>query len=94
MPAEASDSVGMRTTVDLPESLLRTAKRLAASRHSTLSAVVEDALRKSLSQKETKAVARFHLHTVRGKLVQPRIDLDRTSTLVVADDEEESHEPV
>jgi len=29
----------------------------------------------------------FHLHTVSGELVQPNLDLDRTSALLVAEDE-------
>lgn len=80
----------MRTTVDLPEPLLANAKGLAAERSATLSAVIEDALRTlfSFSGKPTAATPVFHLRTVSGRLVDPNIDLDRTSALIVADDEE------
>ena len=77
----------MRTTVDLPEPLLHGAKELATELSATLSAVVEDALRLYLSRKATGPVAPFRLHAVRGRLVQPDLDLDRTSALVAADDE-------
>ena len=41
-------------------------------------------LRRSASGK-----TKFQLHTVRGKLVRPELDLDRTSSLIVTDDESE-----
>jgi len=78
---------GMRTTVDLSEPLLKSAKRLATEQSATLSAVVEDALRVYLARKATETAPPFRLQTVRGRLVNPDIDLDRTSALIVADDE-------
>lgn len=42
----------MRTTITLQDSLLDAAKKRAMERHSSLSAVVEDALRASLYQQE------------------------------------------
>ncbi|MDP9053762.1 MAG: hypothetical protein M3N93_05590 [Acidobacteriota bacterium] len=77
----------MRTTVDIPESLLQTAKDAAEARKTTLSAIVGDALRGMLASASTPAVKPFHLHTVRGRRVQPGMDLDRTSALLVAEDE-------
>jgi hypothetical protein len=79
----------MRTTVDLSEPVLRTAKRVASERGVTLSALLEDALRAQLSRKESPTAPPFRLHTVRGKLVQPNLDLDRTSALVAIEDEAE-----
>jgi hypothetical protein len=79
----------MRTTVNLPEPLIRSAKRRAASRGVTLSDVIEDALRGHLAAKPSASVPPFRLHTVRGKLVDVRIDLDRTSALLLLDDEAE-----
>ena len=76
----------VRTTVTLPKPLLENAKRRAAARGVTLSAVVEDALRSHLT--ETEAVAPpFRLYTMRGRLVNPGLDLDRTSDLLLADDQ-------
>jgi hypothetical protein len=77
----------MRTTVDLPEPLLQTAKSLAAEQKTTLSAVVEHALRVFLARKATGGVEHFRLHTVRGRLLHPNLDLDRTSALDVEADE-------
>ena len=76
----------MRTTISLPEPLLQNAKRCAEARNVTLSAVIEDALRVHLSGKQTVKV-KFKLHTVRGKLVNPNLDLDRTSAILTSDDE-------
>jgi len=77
----------MRTTVTLPDPLLRTVKRAAAARGVTLSVFLEDAARAQLTRSDTKATSPFRLHTVRGRLLQPDLDLDRTSDLVTFDDE-------
>jgi hypothetical protein len=77
----------VRTTIDLPEPLLKNAKKRAAERGVTLSAVVQDALRNDLARNAKANTARFQLHTVSGRLVRPELDLDRTSVLVTMDDE-------
>jgi hypothetical protein len=78
----------VRTTIDVNEPLLDDAKRLAAERQVTLSTLVEDALRAFLNSRVApEKRTRFRLHTVRGRLVRPDLDLDRTSALVVEDDE-------
>lgn len=76
----------MRVRISLPEPLFENAKRLAAERGITLSALLEDALRELSSRKPASSPA-SRLHTVRGRLVNPNLDLDRTSALVVAEDE-------
>ena len=77
----------MRTTVSISAHLLESAKRQAAARGITISAVIEDALRGHLASKRQIAPRPFRLHTVRGKLVNPDVDLDRTSALIAMDDE-------
>lgn len=78
----------MRTTISLPEPLLENAKQLAAERGTTLSAIVEVAVRNLvLAQDPVSSAPPFRLHTVRGKLVTAGLDLDRSSALIVADDE-------
>ena len=77
----------MRTTIDLPEPLLKNAKQQAAELRVTLSEVVQDALRSHLAKRSARGKAKFQLHTVRGRLVHPDLDLDRTSSLVTLDDE-------
>jgi len=79
----------MRTTVSIPDPLLENAKRRAAERNITLSGLIEDALRAHLARPVGPAPGAFRLHTVRGKVVDPNLDLDRTSALVAADDEAE-----
>jgi hypothetical protein len=83
---DAQSITHMRTTVDLSELLLRNAKKRAAQRGVTLSVVVEDALRQSLSARVPETSAEFKLVTVKGKLVRPDVDLDRTSALLLEDD--------
>jgi hypothetical protein len=81
----------MRTTVAISDPLLKGAKRKAAERGITLSELVEEGLAMVLSAtKNAKTDKPFVLKTERGVLVDPSIDLDRTSALIVADDEEYS----
>jgi hypothetical protein len=77
----------MRTTIDLPEPLLQNAKQEAAALNVTLSEVVQDALRSHLARRPARGKSRFKLHTVHGRLVNPKLDLDRTSSLITQDDE-------
>jgi hypothetical protein len=79
--------------VDLSEPVLRSAKRVASERGLTLSALLEDALRAELARKHSAPAPPFRLHTVRGKLVQPSLDLDRTSALFLVEDETEFAAP-
>jgi Ribbon-helix-helix protein, copG family len=76
----------MRTTVSISDSLLENAKGRAEERGITLSELVEDALRAHLAERKTRSRP-FRLHTVRGRLVNPNLDLDRTSALLVSEDE-------
>jgi hypothetical protein len=79
--------VFMRTTVDLPEPLLKNAKQRAAELNVTLSEVVQDALRSHLARSCASGRSKFQLHTVHGRLVRPDLDLDRISSLIARDDE-------
>ena len=73
----------MRTTVRLDEHLLAEAKHHAVKTGTTLTAVIEDALRAFLRRgPERKAAARRHLTTFRGKGLQPGIDLDSAASLL------------
>jgi len=81
----------MRTTISLPEPLLENAKQFAATRQVTLSVVLEDALRCFLAKPPAQKADRFRLHTVAGRLVDPNMDLDRTSALLMQDDEAAFH---
>ena len=70
----------MRTTLDLDDRILAAAKRRAAERGTTLTAVVEEALAASLSHKPARGRPyRLHWKTHRGSLV-PGVEVaDRDS---------------
>lgn len=73
--------------MDLPEPLIQNAKLLAGERGITFSEVVEDALRTHLSPRWERPRGKVRLPTVLGRLVNPELDLDRTTALTVAEDE-------
>ena len=73
----------MRTTIRLDDDLLREAKGYAAATGRTLTAVIEDALRETLSRRrERGSRPRIKLKTVRGSGIQPGVDLDDGSALL------------
>ena len=79
----------MRTTISIQDPLLETAKERASLRNITLSELIQDALREHLATSASGQVRHpFRLITVKGELVNPDVDLDRTSALIAADDEE------
>jgi hypothetical protein len=77
----------MRTTVTIQEPILDHARKEAARLGVTVSEVIELALRKYLVERSEPVSKPFTLHTVHGQLVNPDLDLDRTSTLVIEDDQ-------
>jgi len=83
----------MRTTINLVPAILENAKAAAVARGVTLGEFVQDAVRAYLSSSEEAVPGTFRLHTVRGQLVQPALDLDRTSALLTADDEADYQRP-
>jgi hypothetical protein len=84
----------VRTTVNIREALLSGAKRLAAQRGVTLSDVVEDALRFHLANHARKNMSPFQAHVVTGEILDPLLNLDRTSELVAREDEEAFMRPI
>ena len=75
---------GMRTTVRLPDALLRQAKRYASDRGTTLTAVLSEGLREILRRPErgAKAAARRPMPISHGTGVQPGVDLSNTASLL------------
>jgi hypothetical protein len=72
----------MRTTVRLPDDLLRAAKLEAARRGATLTALLEEALRLVLkSPGERRRRVRLPVSKARGGLL-PGVDLNDTSALL------------
>ena len=73
----------MRTTVRLDPHLLAEAKRVAAATGRTLTAVIEDALRESLSRKgKSRKRSDLNVPTFRGHGIHAGIDLDNSAALL------------
>ena len=63
----------MKTTIQIPDSLFEEARRLAEREHTTLKALVEHALRRTLAERKRRE--KFHLRkaTFKGKGLQPAV---------------------
>lgn len=73
----------MRTTINLPDDLVARAKNAAADSGRTLTALVEDALRESLSRRRPPQRPKpVKLTTFRGGGLQPGVDLDDSAALL------------
>ena len=73
----------MRTTINLPDPLLRDAKRAAASSGRTLTAFIHDALREALARSKRRPAAPVgRLTTCGGTGLQPGVDLDDSAGLL------------
>ena len=73
----------MRTTINLDDRLLAEAKQLAHRSGTTLTAVIEDALRERLARRSASRPDEppFRLHTFAGNGLQPGVDLDDSAAL-------------
>ena len=73
----------MRTTIRLDDQLLKSAKRFAHDKGTSLTAVIEDALRQVLSRKTIKHPRKpVKLTTASGLGVRPGVDLDDSAALL------------
>jgi len=73
----------MRTTIYLPDDLIKEAKKLAAESHRTLTAVIEDALRETMARRGRRGRPKpVRLTTFGGNGLQPSVDLDDTASLL------------
>ena len=72
----------MRTTIHLPDELLTRAKRAAAESNRTLTALVEEALRVSLSERHRASEEPVELPTYGTGGLQPGVDLDDSAALL------------
>lgn len=64
----------MKTTIDISDPLLKEAKAAARREGTTLRALVEEGLRKALTDRKRKAKTPGRLITFRGKGLQPGVD--------------------
>lgn len=74
----------MRTTIRIDDALLAEAKAAAVARGTTLTAVIEDALRESLARRRHAERGRpVELPTFRGEGgLRPGVDLDDSAALL------------
>lgn len=72
----------MRTTIKIDDALLTEAKARAARSGTTLTAVVEDALRAAFARRERDSLRPVELPTFAGSHVRAGIDLDDSAALL------------
>ncbi len=72
----------MRTTINIDHELLAEAKSRAARSGTTLTAVVEDALRVAFARREQAARRPVELPTFAGSHLRAGIDLDDSAALL------------
>jgi Arc/MetJ family transcription regulator len=63
----------MKTTIEISDSLLDEAKRLAAKEGTTVSAYVEQGLRRIVAERESRGLFRLRKATFKGKGLQPGV---------------------
>jgi hypothetical protein len=73
----------MRTTINLPDELLTQIKKLAAASHSTVTAVIEDALREALARRRRTGRGEQVILKTYGKGgLLPGVDIDDSASLL------------
>ena len=63
----------MKTTIQIPDSLFQEARRLAQREHTTLKALVEQGLRRTLAERKGRAGFRLRKATFKGQGLHPSI---------------------
>ena len=73
----------MRTTINLPDELIAQIKKLAAASHSTVTAVIEDALRETLARRRRSGRREQVILKTYGKRgLLPGVDIDDTASML------------
>jgi hypothetical protein len=73
----------MRTTINLPDSLILQAKKAALAENTTLTEVIANALREALAKRRNKKARRdFKIIASGSGGLLPGVDLDDTSALL------------
>ena len=73
----------MRTTINLPDELIGQIKKLAAASHSTVTALIEDALREALARRRrTGRREQVILKTYGKRGLLPGVDIDDTASML------------
>ena len=72
----------MRTTIRIDDKLLTEVKKRAAETHTSMTAVIEKALRELFQKKPAPTGKKLRLKTFKGKGLQKGIDLDDSASLL------------
>jgi hypothetical protein len=67
----------MKTTIEISDSLLDEAKRLAAKEGTTVGAYVEQGLRRIVAERKSRGLFRLRKATFKGKGLQPGYKMQR-----------------
>jgi len=63
----------MKTTVEIPDSLLEQAKRLASQEHTTVRALMEEGLRRLIAERKGAKPFKLRKVSFRGNGLQPQM---------------------
>ena len=63
----------MKTTIEIPDSLLQEAKRLASQEHTTVRALAEEGLRRIMAERKGAKPFKLRKVSFRGRGLQPRM---------------------
>jgi len=63
----------MKTTIQIPDSLFEEVRKLAQREHVTMKAIVEEGLRRIVSERQRRSRFRLRKATFRGKGLQPHL---------------------
>lgn len=61
----------MKTTVHIPDSLLKEARKIANQERTTIKALIEEGLRRTIAERKKKGVFRLRKATFKGNGLQP-----------------------
>jgi Bacterial antitoxin of type II TA system, VapB len=63
----------MKTTIQIPDSLFEEARKVAQREHTTLKALVEQGLRRTLAERKRRGGFRLRKATFKGRGLQPGV---------------------
>ncbi len=63
----------MKTTIEIPDSLYKEMRKLAQREQTTIKAVVEESLRRTVSERQHRGRFRLRNATFKGKGLQPHL---------------------
>lgn len=63
----------MKTTIHIPDSLFEEARKLAHKEHTTMKSLVEEGLRRIISERQQRSDFRLRKATFKGNGIQPHL---------------------